>query len=630
MTHTGLTPKSAMRSVATSGIQQLRHERPAVRANVKTGAAMSATTAGRSPMKIWRTAALSPKVRNAEASSKMMSTGMATLPVTAANTPRTPRRREPTAVAILTAKTPGMACATAMSPKKSSRDSHPRRSTSSRSINGIMAYPPPMVKVPILKNDTNSARSDTIKKWVTVLYILTYKCTHYYLFLVSLQTKRKNKNMRTNLKIFVVLAMMLCIGGGVQAQNILRNLGERAAERAKNRVEQKTEEKVDNTVDNAVDNALGSIFGRKKKSEQKTEEQAQQEDAEEIETQAADTKTTTQPKKKAQAEEVKSDFVPGTVVIFEDDFASEQMGEFPSKWDLLSHNAEVARINGKKAIKFEHGSETRVTPLLKDGNRKYLPEVYTLEFDFFVTDEEDHNSAYRLYLSTESENQYSTINFGSGNMNWSIEKPNSDDYVQGNTNPTINQGEWNHFALSFNKRALKVYINNRRIINIPNAKAMDWFSIETDFWEDHLDYITNVRLAKGAVELYERNAQDMSPIEKAIAETGRFVTNNILFETSKADIKAESMDEIRKVADYMKKNPAARFEVQGHTDNQGSDKINDPLSQRRAEAIVNALVQMGCDEFNLRAVGKGSHEPVADNKTEAGRAQNRRVVFVKK
>jgi outer membrane protein OmpA-like peptidoglycan-associated protein len=90
------------------------------------------------------------------------------------------------------------------------------------------------------------------------------------------------------------------------------------------------------------------------------------------------------------------------------------------------------------------------------------------------------------------------------------------------------------------------------------------------------------------------------------------------------------MTEIQKVAEYMKKNPTVRFEVQGHTDNQGSDAINDPLSQKRAEAVVKALASLGCDEFNLRAVGKGSHEPVTDNKTEAGRAKNRRVEFIKK
>ena len=435
--------------------------------------------------------------------------------------------------------------------------------------------------------------------------------------------------MSKELKFFVLVFVMVLGSSFANAQGILERLGQRAVEHAKARAEQKVEQKVDESVDKAVDAA----FDAPSKALNKGKKNNDDNDAEVEESESSpEPESAAKPKKKAQVEDVKSDFVQGTVVIFEDDFAGEQMGEFPSKWDLLENNAEVARVNGKKAIKFEHGENTRITPLIKDGNRKYLPEVYTLEFDYFVTDEEEHTSSYWLYLAEEGEDSYnSTIDFSRERIGWSVQKPTGGETQGGaNIEPFTKMGDWNHFALSFNKRALKVYINNRRVINIPNAKALDWFNILTEFWEDHIDYITNVRLAKGGVELYERNAQSMTPIEKAIAETGRFVTNNILFETGKADIKSESMDEIKKVAEYMKKNPNARFEVQGHTDNQGSDKINDPLSQKRAEAIVNALVQMGCDEFNLRAVGKGSHEPVADNKTEAGRAQNRRVVFVKK
>ena len=411
-----------------------------------------------------------------------------------------------------------------------------------------------------------------------------------------------------------MLMVMVAFAATADAQGFLKRLKDRAVNAAENAVSNKVDSKVNEETNKAVDDVLdGEKSDKSKNADAGDESSAKQ-------------------KKSAKGEENKSDFVPGTVVIFEDNLQGEQMGEFPSKWDLIENNAEVAKMNGKMAIKFEHGSNTEITPLIKDGNKKYLPEVYTLEFDFFATGKEDTNTAYRLYLNSENDRHNSSIWFSQDRMTWDIQKPNSDDNVNGNSSleDVMELNDWNHFALSFNKRALKVYVNGKRIINIPNAKAMDWFSVETEFWEDHVDYITNIRLAKGGVELYDRNEQSMTAVEKAIAETGKFVTNNILFETGKATLKAESMEEIQKVADYMKKNPTARFEVQGHTDNQGSDAINDPLSQQRAEAVVKALEQLGCDPFNMRAVGKGSHEPVADNKTEAGRAQNRRVVFVKK
>ena len=424
-------------------------------------------------------------------------------------------------------------------------------------------------------------------------------------------------------RIVLMLMMVVAFAATADAQGFLKRLKDRALNSAENAISNKVDSKIYDETNDAMDDVLDGKKSKKSKSN---------DDADEEEAVAEDAAPAAKQKKSAKGEEVKSDFVPGTVVIFEDNLQGEQMGEVPSKWDLIENNAEVAKMNGKMAIKFEHGSNTEIMPLIKDGNKKYLPEFYTLEFDFFATGKEDTNTAYRLYLNSENDRHNSSIWFSQDRMTWDIQKPNSDDNVNGNSSleDVMELNDWNHFALSFNKRALKVYVNGKRIINIPNAKAMDWFSVETEFWEDHIDYITNIRLAKGGVALYERNEQSMTAIEKAIAETGKFVTNNILFETGKATLKPESMAEIQKVADYMKKNPGARFEVQGHTDNQGSDAINDPLSQQRAEAVVKALEGLGCDPFNLRPVGKGSHEPVADNSTDAGRAKNRRVEFIKK
>ena len=80
----------------------------------------------------------------------------------------------------------------------------------------------------------------------------------------------------------------------------------------------------------------------------------------------------------------------------------------------------------------------------------------------------------------------------------------------------------------------------------------------------------------------------------------------------------------------MKSNPGLAFEVQGHCDATGSDAVNDPLSQKRAEAIVAALVEQGIAQTRLTAVGKGSHVPIASNSTDEGRAKNRRVEFIKR
>ena len=422
-------------------------------------------------------------------------------------------------------------------------------------------------------------------------------------------------------KLLLLLLAMVAFSATADAQGFLKKLKDKALEKAKDKIENKVERTVDKEMDAVLDG---------KKSEKTSKAKKQAEDAAEEVDDTPD----------AVAQNQKSDFVRGSVILFSDDFANEQMGEFPSKWDVSEGSLETASISGKKYA-HSNAPDSRFSPLM-ENMKSYLPEVFTLEWDeFFCKAGEIPDFPFEFQFLDASGNQTGHIylRYRPGNPdcygNYTFKKGGGIDQNVGGSmdwdhlKQYTKVGQWNHFAISFNKRAFKFYLNGTRIINLPNVAAPARFEF---IIQDENPYrgVANVVLAKGAVELYQRQATDLSAVEKAIAETGKFVTNNILFETGKATLKPESMEEIQKVADYMKKNPSVRFEVQGHTDNQGSDKINDPLSQQRAEAVVKALAQLGCDEFNLRAVGKGSHEPVADNKTDAGRAKNRRVEFIKK
>jgi len=114
-------------------------------------------------------------------------------------------------------------------------------------------------------------------------------------------------------------------------------------------------------------------------------------------------------------------------------------------------------------------------------------------------------------------------------------------------------------------------------------------------------------------------------MEKQIVEKGR-VTLNVQFDTNKAVVKPAYEKDIRELADVMTKHPELKILIEGHTDNVGAVKYNMNLSQKRAEAVKNVLVKKyQIDPARLTAKGFGPTKPIADNKTKAGKQQNRRV-----
>jgi len=105
--------------------------------------------------------------------------------------------------------------------------------------------------------------------------------------------------------------------------------------------------------------------------------------------------------------------------------------------------------------------------------------------------------------------------------------------------------------------------------------------------------------------------------------------SGILFATNSSSLNPASQASLSQFATSLKNNPDTDIQIIGHTDNTGTDAINNPLSEKRAQAVYNYLLQSGVGGTRMTSVGMGSTQPVADNSNVAGRAQNRRVeVFI--
>ena len=446
-------------------------------------------------------------------------------------------------------------------------------------------------------------------------------------------------------RLIMMVLILVAVGGTteISAQSFLKRLGrvaEDAAKRATERnVERATERAVDKAFDTTGEVVNNAVTGDGNGNDNATQPQqaapaapvAATAEVATAEVAAAEVAAAPEPVS-LEMTYAKSDFVPGDEIIFEDLLVGEQLGEFPSKWDLMSGVVEIAKLNGENTINFVE-DESRINPLMEDP-RNYLPEIFTVEYDFWLPgmgldvgytmrfSDQERNDLWIIELSRGGWKSNDSQQFNFIEMTWEYRNP-SDENIHGqNENVSVSGNGWNHFALSFNKRALKIYINGIRIANIPNAKKPQWWSIYNNTWGGFEGKgnmrIKNIRIAKGAVPLYDRMMSD-----------GKFITYGITFDVGKSTIKPESMGEINRIVQLMTENPDLKFSVEGHTDSTGIPASNQTLSEQRSQAIVAKLVEMGIAKDRLTAVGKGQNSPIADNNTDEGRAKNRRVEFVK-
>jgi outer membrane protein OmpA-like peptidoglycan-associated protein len=306
----------------------------------------------------------------------------------------------------------------------------------------------------------------------------------------------------------------------------------------------------------------------------------------------------------------KYDFVPGDKIIFEDDLANEQSDEFPSKWDLIGGQCEVRKLNGENVIAFLDGNAA-ITPLMSTSN--YTPEVFTLEFDIYAKDPEYNFIVVKFHgKDTETAMQELMVGAGENNVRYGSalgSYPNEAELLN----------RWYHVAIAFNVRSLKAYINQHRVLNTPVTEGKPvGIALSATAYEGNEKFIKNIRLAAGGADLYKRVMTD-----------GKYVTRGIKFDVNKATIKPESMGTLNEVAKVLREHPELKFSIEGHTDSDGDDAANLKLSQARAEAVKAQLVMLGTEAARLTCKGLGETKPVDSNTTLTGKANNRRVEFVK-
>jgi OmpA-OmpF porin, OOP family len=119
-----------------------------------------------------------------------------------------------------------------------------------------------------------------------------------------------------------------------------------------------------------------------------------------------------------------------------------------------------------------------------------------------------------------------------------------------------------------------------------------------------------------------------SEMLQAINANG-FIALDILFDTGKSTIKKESIAIIEQIYEMLRTNASLKVSIEGHTDNTGTPAGNKSLSESRAKAVMDVLVAKGIDKSRLFYKGWGEEKPVADNRTEEGKAKNRRVEIIK-
>jgi outer membrane protein OmpA-like peptidoglycan-associated protein len=375
----------------------------------------------------------------------------------------------------------------------------------------------------------------------------------------------------------------------------------------------------------------------KEKAEEEIDKSAEEKDSEEVKEETEVKEERSEIKK--EGEELKSyskfDFIPGEQVLFFEDFSQDNVGDFPALWNTNS-SGEVVTFNNYPGHWFQYGNDGVFVPEIKG----VFGENFTMEFDLIYTPTAESNlpefqidfiSAFRedesidAYVPGSGGCAFKIGAYANSVFDWKEQNYGDINNSKDNNLLLDNMKKKVRVSFSFQKQRVRFWLNEEKIYDLPRLLAagliidrIRFSTWQTDDQKPYL-YITNLRVAVGLPDM--RN--------KLITE-GKLVTHGILFDINSDKIKPESYGTIKEIANVLKENSAVKVKIIGHTDSDGSDASNLDLSKKRAESVKSALnIEFGIDTARMETDGKGETEPVSDNNTPNGKANNRRVEFLK-
>jgi outer membrane protein OmpA-like peptidoglycan-associated protein len=247
----------------------------------------------------------------------------------------------------------------------------------------------------------------------------------------------------------------------------------------------------------------------------------------------------------------------------------------------------------------------------------YLTDNFSIEYDTYMTP-----GAYGLIIYMyDPEGHDMSVHSTSADVNWSFSNTKT---LSGSLPSGIREGnyfnKWHHIAMAYKNDQLKVYVDQYRVLTVPHCDfkpaRVECAGIGN---QDNPIIFKDFKIADGA---------SMNMLD-AIMTDGKFVTHGINFNVNSAELKPESMGVIGDVVKYMKEHADLKLQIDGHTDSDGGDDANMKLSQARADAVKDAMLKAGIDGSRLTTKGMGESKPIASNDSPQGKAENRRVEFVK-